>query len=98
MDDISSALGLRMWMDALHVAACASSNRSKTRTLRFLKRIEKADSVDPLLIISRRWDPFDTELASAVFTIAKGGAKREMIALRQERALRSQPVCGLASL
>ena len=88
LDALPTANGLRRWVHALVSEACRCSNRSKTRTLRYLRQVFFATEIAPLETIPPKWDPFDTELASALQKTATGGAIAREIQLYQERCSR----------
>ena len=48
--------------------------------------------------VSKHWDDFDTELASAVFKVSKGPAKRELILYQESQARACRPTAGRAIL
>ena len=54
--------------------------------MRFLKIVEGAATLEGLGVVSRRWEDFDCELATAILKIAKGAAKREMIMHQEAKA------------
>ncbi|CAK0865136.1 unnamed protein product, partial [Prorocentrum cordatum] len=87
LEALPTAHGLRKWVNDLVSEACRCSNRSKTRTLKYLREVFFAADVETLETIPSRRDPFDTELASALRKVATGGVGRE-VQLYQERCAR----------
>ena len=59
--------GFQSWLAELYVNCCAASIRSRRRTMRFLKAVEKASTHKTLEVCSRKWERFDAELAAAFF-------------------------------
>ena len=78
---------LRKWVNDLIAEAVRCSNRSKTRTLKFIQAALAANSPSEVQRVSSRWDAFDTELSCALLKIAKGAIGREVL-LHQEQCLR----------
>ena len=69
--------GFQSWLAELYAYCCAASNRSRRRTMRFLKAVEKAPTHKTLEVCSRKWERFDAELAAALFSIRiKRGASQ----------------------
>ena len=64
--------GFQNWLAELYVNCCPASNRSRRRTLRFLKAVEKAPTHKTLEVCSREWERFDAEIAAACFRFASG--------------------------
>ena len=89
---------LRKWTNDLVSEATRCSNRSKRRTLRYLRVAFGSDCIEPLEAVPPKWDPFDTELACAMAKAASGSISRE-IQLYQESCTRQlKPVSGRALL
>ena len=78
---------LRKWVNSLIAEALRCSNRSKTRTLKFIQAALAASSPSEVQRVSPRWDAFDTELSCALAKIAKGAIGRKVL-LHQEQCLR----------
>ena len=70
--------GHRQWLTDVCTACCSSSNRTRQRTLRFLKFVEECAGETKLQVASRRWAPFVTEVARAIVVIATGSLQREL--------------------
>ena len=98
LDDPPPAGGLRSWLNELYIRGCASSNRSKHRTLKYLKQVEVAAEIADVAVVPKRWDDFDTELASAMMNIAKGATKREMVLYQESQGKLCLPMSGRAAL
>ena len=84
---LPSGGGLRKWVNGLIAEALRCSNRSKTRTLKFIQAALAASSPSEVQRVSPRWDAFDTELSCALAKIAKGAIGRKVL-LHQEQCLR----------
>lgn len=93
-----TAGGLRTWINDLYVRACASSNRSEARTMKYIKAVESAKSIESLSTVRKHWDAFDTELASGVMKISKGATKKELILYQETQAKACLPMSGRAAL
>ena len=64
------------WLAEFYMNGCAASNRSRKRTMRFLKVVEMAPTHETLEVCSRKWERFDAELAAACFRFASGEVLR----------------------
>ena len=70
--------GFQSWLAELYVNCSAASNRSRRRTMRFLKAVEKAPTHKTLEVCSRKWERLDAELAAACFRFASGEVLRKL--------------------
>ena len=98
LGQVPTSGGLRQWLNVTMVSCCASSNRPKRRTLRYITGVTQAKTVTQLENISKRWDQFDTELCSAVLKVANGAAKRELALYQESRQACGYPMSGRAAL
>ena len=87
--------GFQTWLAELYVNCCAASNRSRRKTMRFLKAVEKAPTYKTLEVCSRKWERFDAELAAECFRFASGEVLRRLKMYRDALQL---DVSGRASL
>ena len=76
--DRPPAQDFKSWLAELYVNCCAASNRSRRRTMRFLKAVEKAPTRKTLEFCSRKRERFDAELAAACFRFASGEVLRKL--------------------
>lgn len=83
LGDYPTAGGFRAWMVQMYTKCVACSNRSKKRTMRFLKQVESCTNAEELDHVSRPWEAFDNELVAAVMRLATGALKRELL-MKQE--------------
>ena len=88
----------RVFLVSLYTLACASSNRSRMRTLRFIKRAETAPDPSVLLRISKQWEPFDSELFSAIMRCASPALKRELLQEQHKAISHAVPMTGQYAL
>ena len=72
-----SGLGFQRWLAELYGACCAASNRSRRRTMRFLRAVETEKSHETLEHCTRKWERFDAEIAAACFRFASGEVLRK---------------------
>ena len=86
----------RPWKLGLYEKSCSASNRSKERTLRYLRFVETCDAIAPLEKRPRKWEPFDTELCSAINSCARGPLKRELTIYQESRTNAGQATSGRA--
>ena len=90
--------GVQSWLAEVYVNCCAASNRSRRRTMRFLKGVEKAPTYKTLEFCSRKWERFDAELAAACFRFASGEVLRKLKMYRDALQRRGLDVSGRAAL
>ena len=90
--------GFQSWLVELYVNCCVASNRSRRRTMRFLKAVEKAPTHKTLEVCSRKWERFDAELAAACFRFASGEVLRRLKMYRDALRRRGLDVSGRAAL
>ena len=90
--------GFQSWLAELYVNCCAASNRSRRRTMRFLKAVEKAPTHKTLEVCSRKWERFDVELAAACFRFASGEVLRRLKMYRDTLQRRGLDVSCRAAL
>ena len=86
------------WLAESCMNGCAASNRSRGRTVRFLKAVEMAPTHETLEICSRKWERFDAELAAACFRFASGEVLRRLKMYRDALQRRGLDVSGRAAL
>ena len=79
-----TASGFRAWVSELYSACIASSNRSATRTIRFISNVEHMR--DPMELLgppSKRWEGFDAVLYEGVMGFASADLKRQLTNYQQ---------------
>ena len=90
--------GFQSWLAELCMNCCAASNRSRRRTIRFLKAVKKAPTHKTLEVSSRKWERFDAELAVACFRFASGEVLRRLKMYRDTLQRSFLDVSGRAAL
>ena len=90
--------GFQSWLAELYVNCCAASNRSRRRSVRFLKAVEKAPTHKTLEVCSHKWERFDAEHAAACFRFASGEVLRRLKMYRDALQRRGIDVSGRAAL
>ena len=86
------------WLAEFYMNGCAASNRSRRRTMRFLKVVEISPTHETLEVCSRKWERFDAELAAACFRFASGEVLRRLKMYRDALQRRGLDVSGRAAL
>ena len=86
------------WLAEFYMNGCAASNRSRRRTMRFLKAVELAPTHETLEVCSRKWERFDAELAAACFRFASVEVLRRLKMYRDALQRRGLDVSGRAAL
>ena len=62
--------GFQSWLVDLYMECCAASNRSRRRTMRYLKAVEVAKAHTELESVTKKGERFDAELTAACFRFA----------------------------
>ena len=75
LGDYPTAGAFRQFVGGLYTKVCAASNRTRQRTMKYLKRIEADITIQSVPKPSRAWEPLDTELLNAVLQCATAPLK-----------------------
>ena len=94
---LPSPSGFRQWMTDVVAICCASSNRDRRRTIRFLKTTE-GESEHGMDVVPRKWEQFDTELSQAILRIATGSLRRELVRRQQDALQKGETLAGRLAL
>ena len=98
IENLPNAAGLRPWWGGFQAKCCSSSNRSKKRTLKFIQRAMEATSVEECQKFSKKWEPLDTEIYTAIYNVATGSIGRELMLYREKLSRDKDAATGLAFL
>ena len=98
LDPVPAPHQFREWVQTLFVRVCSALKRSKIRTLRWIKEVETATSVDQLEFCVDKWDDLDTELADAMLSACSGTLKRELLIYQEQQTRGGLPLVGRAAL
>eukprot|EP00971_Amphidinium_carterae_P274370 5444975-Amphidinium_carterae.1 len=89
----------RAWKQKVYMSVMAAAGRDENRTLRWLQKVEAADSsLSTFQHSSSSWRSLETKLAAAVCTVARGDLLRRLTLLQESCTGQGRPMTGREAL